>query len=234
MNTSNSGSNISNEFAYNFTDKLNLKNPNKNMALANLSIYYTWKNIKSAYNNNKFKISAPTWDETFDLPDGSYSIDAIQIYFEYIIKKHETVENPSQILIYVNKIKNRIVFKMKSGYKLGLLSKETMKLLGNSKQVIDSNKDSELVPKLEIVETVLVHCNLVTNDYQQASKVLFTFVPDKSFGQLMNINPDSPTILKTVNAEFPFIKIWFTDQDNKPLEIEDNVNITLIVGINKL
>ena len=80
----------------------------------------------------------------------------------------------------------------------------------------------------------MVHCNLVTNDYQQASKVLFTFVPDKSFGQLMNINPHSPTMLKTVNAEFPFIKVWFTDQDNKPLEIEDNVNITLIVGINKL
>ena len=109
-----------------------------------------------------------------------------------------------------------------------------MKLLGSSKQVIDSNKDSELVPKLEIVETVLVHCNLVTNDYQQASKVLFTFVPDKSFGQLMNIDPHSPTMLKTVNAEFPFIKVWFTDQDNKPLEIEDNVNITLSVGINKL
>ena len=105
MNTSNSGTNISNEFLYNFTDKLNLKNPNKNIALAYLSIYYTWKNIKSVYNNNKFKTSAPTWDETFNLPDGSYSVDAIQNYFEYIIKKHETVENPSQILIYVNKIK---------------------------------------------------------------------------------------------------------------------------------
>ena len=180
MNTSNSGTNISNEFLYNFTDKLSLKNPNKNMALANLSIYYKWKNIKSAYNNNKFKISAPIWDETFDLPDGSYSADVIQNYFEYIIKKHETVENTSQILIYVNRIKNRIVFTIKSGYKLELLSKETMKLLGSSKQAIDSNKDSELVPKLETVETVLVHCNLVTNDYQQASKVLFTFVPDKS------------------------------------------------------
>ena len=107
-------------------------------------------------------------------------------------------------------------------------------MLGSSKHVIDSNKDSELVPKLEIVKTVLVHCNVVTNDYQQASKVLFRFVPDKSFGQLTNINPHSPTMLKTVNAEFPFIKIWFTDQDNKPLEIENNVNITLIVGINKL
>ena len=107
MNTSNSGTNIFDEFLYNFTDKLNLKNPNKNIALAYLSIYYTWKNIKSAYNNNKFKTSAPTWDETFNLTDGSYSVDAIQNYFEYIIKKHETVENPSQILIYVNKIKNR-------------------------------------------------------------------------------------------------------------------------------
>ena len=81
-----------------------------------------------------------------------------------------------------------------------------MKLFGTSKQVIDSNKDSELVPKLEIVETVLVHCNLVSNDYQQASKVLFTFVPDKGFGQLMNINSHSPTMLKTVNAEFPLLK----------------------------
>ena len=168
------------------------------------------------------------------MSDGSYSVDAIQNYFEYIIKKHETVENICQVLIYVNRIKNRIVFKKKSGHKLELLSKETMKLLGSSKQVTDSHKDSELVPKLEIVETVLVHCNLVTNDYQQVSKVLFTFVPDKGFGQLMNTNPHSPTMLKTVNAEFPFIKVWFTDQDNKPLEIEDNVNITLIVGINKL
>ena len=163
------------------------------------------------------------------MSDGSYSVDAIQNYFEYIIKIHETVENTSQILIYVTRIKNRIVFKIKSGYKLELLSKET-----NSKQVIDSNKDSKLVPKLEIVETVLVHCNLVTNDYQQASIVLFTFVPDKGFGQLMNINPHSPTTLKIVNGEFPFIKVWFTDEDNKPVEIEDNVNITLIVGINKL
>ena len=73
------------------TDKLNLQNPNKNMTLANLSIYYTWKNIKSEYNNNKFKISAPTWNDTFDLPDGSYSIADIQDYFRFIIKKHETL-----------------------------------------------------------------------------------------------------------------------------------------------
>ena len=94
-------------------DKLDLKNPYKTMALANLSMYYTLKNIKSSYNNNKFKISAPTWNETFDLLDGSCSITAIQNYFEYMIKKHETVESTPQILIYVNAIVNRLVFKIK-------------------------------------------------------------------------------------------------------------------------
>ena len=140
------------------------------MALANLSIYYTWKNIKSEYNNNKFKISAPTWNETFDLSDGSYSISDIHDYFEFIIKKHETlIENPS-IQIYTNKIKNRIVFKIKIRYKLELLTPETMKLLGNTKKVVDKDKNGENVPKLESVEVVLVHCNIVKNDYQHSSK----------------------------------------------------------------
>ena len=97
-----------------------MKGPKKNMALANLSIYYTWKNIKLEYNNNRFKISVPTWNNTFDLPNGSYSIADIQDYFEFIIKKHETLtENPS-IQIYPNKIKNRIVFRIKTGDKLEL------------------------------------------------------------------------------------------------------------------
>ena len=98
-----------NRFKLDLTDKLNLKNPNKNMALANLSIYYTWKNIKSEYKNNKFKISASTWNDTFDLPDGSYSISTIQDYFEFIIKKHETLtENPA-IQICPNKTKNNCI-----------------------------------------------------------------------------------------------------------------------------
>ena len=106
------------------------------MALANLSIYYTWKNIKSKYNNNKCKISAPTWNDTFDLPDGSYSIANIQDYFEFIIKKDQTLtENPT-VQIYPNKIKNRIVFIIKTGYKLELLTPETMKLIGSTKKDI--------------------------------------------------------------------------------------------------
>ena len=232
MNTANSKTKHSNKFVYNFTDKLNFKNPNKNIALANLSIYYTWKNIKSDYNNNKFKISAPTWNGTFDVPDGSYSIAALQNYFEYIIKKHETITDVSPVLIYVNKINNRIVFKIKSGYKLELLSKETMRLLGSSSDTIDGDKNSELVPKLESVDLVLVHCNVVNNNYQQASKVLFTFVPNEKYDQLITVSPETLIMLKTVKTEISFIEISFTDQDNRPLEIEDSVNISLIVGIN--
>ena len=106
-----------------------------------------------------------------------------------------------------------------------------MRLLGSTKKDVDANKNSENVPKLESVEVVLVHCNLVNNNYQQASKVLFTFVPNKQFGQLINIAPHSLTMLSTTNTEFSFIEVWFTDQNSKPLEIEDNANLTLIVGL---
>ena len=163
MNTANSKTKHSNKFVYNFIDKLNLKNPNKNIALANLSIYYTWKNIKSDYNNNKFQISAPTWNDTFDVPDGSYSIAVLQNYFEYIIKKHETIAGISPVLIYANEINNRIVFKIKSGYKSELLSKKTMKLLGSTTNSIDKDKNSELVPKLESVDLVTSSYALKTN-----------------------------------------------------------------------
>ena len=106
------------------------------------------------------------------------------------------------VQIYPNKIKNRIVFKIKTGYKLQLLSPETMKLLGSSKKDVDKNKDGEDVPELESVEVVLVHCNLVNNSYQKASKVLFTFVPNKQYGRLITISSHLLTMLKTTSAEF--------------------------------
>ena len=231
MNTKNSKTNEPNRVKYDLIDMLDLKNPNKNMALGNLSIYYTWKDVKSTYNNNnKFKISAPTWNETFDLPDGWYNISEIQNYITYIIKKHEIIGETAPILIYANTINNRIVFKIKSGYKLELLSQETMKLLGSTKDIIDADKNSENVPKLENVEVVLVHCNLVNNSYQQASRVLFTFVPTKQYGQLISISPKSLIFLKTMNTEFSEIEKWFSDQNNNALEIEDNVNMSLIIN----
>ena len=162
MNTDNSKTNEPLRFKLDLADKLNLKNPKKNIALVNLSIYYNWKNIKSEYYSNEFKISASTWSEKFNLPDGSYTIDDIQDYFEFIIKKHETLTDHPPIKIYSNKTKNRIVFRIKTGYKLELLTPKTMKLLGSTKNIVDKAKNSENVPKLESAEVVLAHCNLST------------------------------------------------------------------------
>ena len=158
MNSENSRTSEHHVLVLKLTDKLDLRRGQKTVALSNLSIYYTWKNIKSSYNNNKFKISAPTWNEEFELPDGSYSISDIQDYFEYILKKHsENVDNPS-IRIYVNKIENRTTFKIKNGYYLELLTPETMKLLGSAENKITKDKNGESVPHLEIVELVLQSC----------------------------------------------------------------------------
>ena len=157
------------------------------------------------------------------MPDGSYNISEIQDYIEYIIKKYETIGENAPILIYANTINNRIVFKIKSGYKLEVLSKETMKLLGSTKDIIDSDKNSENVPRLENLEVFIVHCNLVNNSYQQASRVLFTIVPTKQYGRLISISPHSLVFLKTMNTEFSEIEVWFTDQHSNALEIEDNV-----------
>ena len=123
-----------------------------------------------------------------------------------------------------------MIFKIKSGYKLELLSKETMKLLGSTKDTTDADKNSENVPKLENVEVVLVHCNLLNNSYQQHSRVLFTFVPTKQYDQLISISPHSLVFLKTMNTEFSEIEVWFMDQNNNALEIEDNVNIFLTIN----
>ena len=138
-------------------------------------------------------------------------------------------ENPP-IQIYPNKIRNRIVFKVKTGFKLELFSPETMKLLGSTKKDVDKDKDGEDVPKLESVEVVLVLCNLVNNSYEEASNVFFTFVPNKQFGQSITISLHLLTILNTANAEFQSSQLWFTDQNNRPLEIEDSVNIAPTIG----
>ena len=228
INTENGRTSAYHVLLLNLTNKVDLRSE-KTVALSNLSIYFTWKNIKSSYTNNKFKISAPTWSEEFELPEGSYSIHDIQDYFKYILKKHsESVDNPS-IRIYVNKIENRITFKIKRGYYLELLTPETMKLLGSTVSKINKDKNGETVPNLEVVEIVLVHCNLVNNDYQQESRILYTLVPNKTFDSLLEISPKNHVFLKTFNSEFREIKVWFTDQKSRPLEVEDKINVTLII-----
>ena len=129
----------------------------------------------------------------------------------------------------MNKIQNRIAFKIKDGYSLEFLTPETMKLLGSTKNKISEDKNGENVPHLEITEVVLVHCNIVNNDYQQDSRVLYTFVPNKSFGSLLEISPTNHIFLKTFNSEYNEIEVWFTDQNSKPLEIKDRINLTMVI-----
>ena len=228
MNSDNSKASKPHILKLKLTSKLDLRIGEKVIALSNLSIYYTWKNIKSSY-NNKFKISVPTWNEEFKLPDGSYSVSDIQDYFEYILKKHgENIDNPS-VKIYVNKIENRITFKIKNGYSLELLTPETMKLLESTENKITTDKNGENVLYIEITEVVLVHCNIVNNNYQQDSRVLHTFVPNKTFGSLLEISPVNHIFLKTFNSEFQTIELWFTDQNSQPLEIADRIHLTLVI-----
>ena len=196
MNSENSKTSEPHILKLKLTDKLDLRV----IALSNLSIYYTWNNIKNSCNNNKFKISAPIWNEEFTLPDGSYSISDIQDYFEYIFKKHrekinndkdndkDNDKNKPSVKIYINRVEMRITFKIKDGHSLELLTKEIMKLLGSTKNKVTKDKN---VPHLEITEIVLVHCNIVNDDYQQDSQVLYTFIPNKSFGSLLDISPSN-------------------------------------------
>ena len=104
-----------------------------------------------------------------------------------------------------------------------------MKLLGSTENKITKDKNGEHVPHLEITEVVLVHCNMVNNDYQQDSRVLYTFGPNKSFGSLLYISPSNHIFLKTFNAEYDEIVVWFTDQNSQPLEIEDRIDLTMVI-----
>ena len=199
MNSENSKTSEYHVLVLKLTDKLDLRRGQKTIASSNPSIYRTWKNVKSSYNNNnKFTISSPMWSEEFELPDGSYSVSDIEDYFEYCLKKRrESVDNPS-IRMYINRIENRITFKIKNGYYLELLTPETMKLLGSTESKITKDKNGENVPHLEVVELVLVHCNLVNNDYQQDSRILYTFVPNKTFGSLLEISPTNQVFLENI------------------------------------
>ena len=152
-----------------------------------------------------------------------------KIILNTFLKKHgEKTDKPS-IQIYLNKTENSITFKIKNGYSLQLLTLETMKLLGSTRNKITKDKNGENVPHLEIAEVVLVHCNVVNNDYQQDSRVLYIFVQNKPFGSLLEISPTNHIFLKTFNSEYDEIKVWFTDQNIQPLEIEDRINLAMVI-----
>ena len=162
--------------------------------------------MKRSYKNNQFKISAPTWNEEFELLDRSYSVSDIQDYFEYILKKQGENTDNQPVRIYVNKTENRIMLKKRQ------------------------NIVCENFLHLEISEVVLVHCNIVNNDHQQDSRVLYTFIPNKLLGQLLDISPKNFVFLKPFASELSYIEVWFTDQNSKPQEIEGKINIPLVIS----
>ena len=133
-------------------------------------------------------------------------------------------------MIYINEIENRITFKIKTGYYFDLLTPETMKLLGSTESKITKDDNGENVPHLEITEVLLIHYNNVNNNYQQNSRVLYTFIPNKAFGQLLDTSPKNFIFLKTFSSNFSYIELWFTDQNSKPLEQEDKIHITLVLN----
>ena len=122
-----------------------------------------------------------------------------------------------------------ITFKIKNGYYLELLTPETMTLLGSTESKIAKDKNGENIPHLEIVESVLVHCNLVNNDYQKDSRIVYTFIPNKPFGGLLEISPTNHIFLRTFNSELQEIEVWFIDETNNPFEIEDKIDLTMII-----
>ena len=177
-------------------------------------------------------MSGPTWSKDVTIPDGSYEIYQIKNYFlDEIIKKQESSvksNEQSPISIYANRILNRVTFRIKTGYKLDLLTNETMRLLGDG-PIIDTTKNGENVPKLEIVRNVLVFCNLVENTYLQDSKLLFSFVPNSKFGNLLSITPQVLNYCDTVDSIFDCIEILFTDQNGRLLQIDDDITVSIII-----
>ena len=153
--------------------------------------------MRKQYKNNKPKIIGSTWSYEFELLDGFYSMANIQDYINYIIKKNETVTKISSIRVYINRINNGLVLKVKDVYKLELQTAEIMKLFANKKILLAKVKIGENVSSLEVAEVVLVQCNLVDNQYQQNSKVLCTFTPNKFYTYLLNVEPSNIVFLKT-------------------------------------
>ena len=184
-------------FVFNLSQRLDLRRSNKHVALHNWSIYYTWKKITKQYEINKHKIIALTWHDEFELPDGSYSASNIQDYVEYVTKNHETLIIVPPIHVYINRVNNRLLFKIKAGCKLELQTLETMALFGSTEKIIDKTKNGEKALRLEVVEVVLVQWSLVNNQYQQNSEVFYTFTPNKSYAYLLNVEQSNLGFLKT-------------------------------------
>ena len=189
------------------SQRLHLRSSNKHVALQNLSIYHTLKNIRQQYKNNKLNLIAAECNNEFELPDGSVS--DIQDYIEYIMKKQETLSTNPPVHIYINRINNALMFKINNRHKLELRTPEAMKLFGSTKKLIDKTKHEKNVPSIEVIDVVLVQCNLVDHQYQQKSFALYTFTPNKSYAYLLNVEPSNLGGIQLLRSH-KMTKIWTT------------------------
>ena len=187
------------------------------MLLSKTGFFVTLRKI---YNKRKLKIRAPTWNDEFELPDSIYWVSNRQHYNDYIIEKYKTVTTPLPIHIYIHRVSNSLVFKIKYGYKMSIT------LFGSTGKLVDKTKNEENVPSLEVAQIVLVQRKFLVKQYQQKSQVLYTFTSNNSCVYLSNIEPSNLVFLKTCTTDFGNIIITFTDQNNGPSKIEDKINLT--------
>jgi hypothetical protein len=224
---------------YKLSSKLNnpMRLKNSYVCISDISIYYSWPNIKDSYGNNKctYKRTIDNKEFPITIPDGSYEIEDINNYIHHIMKNNgdnEDKEKKYPIELYANNIYQRVTIVTKDKYILELPIDGLGKVLGFTKVpepgiknvYIGQNKqqNGDTIPQVERVESVSVHCNLVNNIYQLDNSLIYSFTPDKSFGSLLNIKPNFPFWRNTrSNTDINEIEIWFTDQNNIPLDIED-------------
>ncbi len=224
LTTANSKTSDPHKYSYKLINAMQLKD--NQVCLTNLSMYYTWKNIKALYANNMLRYeNAQQQIRDVTLPDGSYSIEDINHFLHMKMKAYG--DDDTSITLYPNRVYNRVSIHIDNGFKL-TLGKGLAKMLGFSFLIIDRTCHGDLVPSMERVEAVLVHCNLAQNTFTLDSSLIFSFVPDKSYGEQLHQKPNFPLWRPTrKNSEIREINVWFTDQLYRPLEIEDNVLVEI-------
>lgn len=203
------------------------------ISLSHCSIYYTWKNFKTEYGNTEFFYTHNPSGRVIQatIPDGSYSVRDINnfIHHTMLLNKHENADGTYGINIYANPVYNRVTITASADFtfsmKAGLM--ETLGFDRTQQHITNTEVNGNLVPKLEKVDTVLIHCNLVDNRVTHNSSILYAFVPNDSFGNLLSISPNYPQNRYCRNATFDYVEVYFTDQDGKPLDVEDRLLVEL-------
>lgn len=232
LTTNNSKTSEPHKYKLTLSNDLTLKD--SLISLTHCSLYYTWRNIKAIYNNNVFsyKHLPSSKTHTIKIPDGSYEISDINNYIRFTMIQNgynKDVDDKFGINIYANPVFNRVTISVNDEFELNL-DEGLAEFLGFDKSqlpITNTEVYGALKASTERVHNVMINCNLAQNNYDYTSNALYIFTPDQSFGTLLSVKPNYPIWTSCRNASFDYIEVWFTDQDNRPLEIEDNVTVTL-------